>query len=91
MGVVGVVIRVAGGAATGVAGGTVAGVAGGTATGVAGGTAAGIAGGVSRVASSRARGIASLSKVELSWSYRVVVIISFTSIRAAISSSSVYL
>ena len=80
----GVAVRVAGGAATGVAGGTVARVAGGAATGVAGGTAAGIAG-------SRAGGIASLSKVKLSQSCRVIVIISFTSIRAAISFLSVHL
>ena len=41
-------------------------VASGAVTGVASGTAAGIAGGVSRVASSRARGIVSLLKVKLS-------------------------
>jgi len=88
---VGVVIGVAGGVVTGVTGGIVAGVASGAVTGVAGGTAARIASGVSKVASGRARGIASLFKVELSQSYRVIVIISFTSIRAAISSLSVYL
>ena len=58
---------------------------------MAGGTAAGIANGVGGVASGGAEGVASLSKVELSWSYRVIIIISFTSIRAAISSLSVYL
>ena len=66
-------------------------VAGSVVTGVASGIAARIASGVSRVASGRARGVVSLSKVELSRSYRVVVIISFTSIRAAISFLSVYL
>jgi len=91
LGVAGVVIGVAGGAVTGVASGIAAGVAGGAATGVASSTAARIAGGVSRVASGGARGIASLSKVKLSRSYRVVIIISFTSTRAAISSLSVYL
>jgi len=66
-------------------------VAGGAATRVAGGTAAGIAGGVGGVAGSRARGIISLFKVKLSQFYRVVIIISFTSVRAAISSLSIYL
>ena len=80
-----------GGAVTRVAGGIAAGVAGGIATGVASSTAAGIAGGVSRVASGGARGIVSLFKVELSRFYRVIVIISFTSVRAAISSLSVHL
>ena len=58
---------------------------------IASSTAARIAGGVSKVASGGARDIASLSKVELSRSYRVVIIISFTSIRAVISSLSIYL
>jgi len=88
---VGVAIGVASSAVTGVTGGTAARVAGGAAAGVTGGTAAGIASGVSRVASGGARGVVSLSKVELSQSCRVIIIIGFTSARAAISSSSVYL
>jgi hypothetical protein len=88
---VGVAIGVASSTVTRVAGGIAARVASGAVTRVAGGTVAGIAGGVSGVASSRARGIASLSKVKLSQSYRVIIIIGFTSIRAAISSLSIYL
>ena len=66
------------------AAGAAIGVASGAEIRVAGGAAIGITGG-------GARDIVSLSKVKLSQSYRVVIIISFTSARAAISSLSVYL
>ena len=88
--VVGVAIGVAGGIAVGVAYGIAVGVDGGIAVRVAGGIG-GVAGRISGVASSRARDIASLSKVELSRSYRAIVIISLILIRARLISLSVYL
>ena len=90
VGVAGVAIGVAGGVAVGVACGAAVGVAGGAAVGVAGSAAVGVAGGIGGVTSSRARDIVSLSKVELSRSYRAIVIISLISIRARLISLSVY-
>ena len=87
--VAGVAIRVAGGVAVGVACGAAVGVDGGVAVGVAGGIG-GVAGGFGGVASSGARDIVSLSKVELSRSYRAIVIISLILIRARPISLSVY-
>jgi hypothetical protein len=94
----GIAVRVAGGAAVGVAGGVAVGVAGGVAVGVAGGIAVRVAGGIGGVAgriggvaSGGARDIVSLSKVELSRSYRAIVIISLILIRARLISLSVYL
>ena len=79
----GVAIRVASGAAVGVACGA--------AVRVDGGVAVKVASGISGVASSGARDIVSLSKVELSRSYRAIVIISLILIRARLISLSVHL
>jgi len=62
----------------------------GAAVGVAGGAAIRVAGSAAIGVASSGRGIVSLSKVELSQSYRAIVIISLILLRARPISSSVY-
>ena len=69
--------------------GGVAGVAG-AAVGVAGGAAIGVAGSAAIRVAGGGGGVVSLSKVELSWSYRATVIIGLILLRARPISSSVY-
>ena len=78
----GAIVRVAGGAVIRVFGGAAIRVTSGTAIGVTSGTVIGVA---------NSRGVASLSKVKLSWSCKATVIIGLISIRARLISLSVYL
>ena len=96
MGVVGAVIGVADGAVIGVADGIVVGVAGGAAVGIASGIGGAAGGGVGDACVAGkgvdASGIIiSLSRVELSWSCKAIVIIGLILMRASPISLSVHL